>query len=148
MYLAPDCYNKCMTLTLVKDGVLQCAQCGKSIRGRIERVSACPVCRAAAKELKTEKFPIINQPPVCLWGAIVQRLNPGGLSGLDRCRAANCGHLQIHGGRIVCVGRGKSCEWLGLWAAWLNSGRGCPHWLPLASPEPHHDLGNAHEDQR
>lgn len=91
---------------------------------------------------------VVFQPSPCPFAPIVTRLNPTGLSGLDRCRTANCGLMHKHGGNVVCVGRGKSCEWLRLWAAWLNSGRGCPHWLPLASPEPHHDLGNAHEDQR
>ena len=71
---------------------------------------------------------IVNQPPPCPFAPIVQRLTLDGLTRLGRCREANCGMMHKHGGNMVCVGRGKSCEWLGLWAAWLNSGRECPHW--------------------
>lgn len=49
---------------------------------------------------------------------------------------------------MVCDKRGSSCEWLDVWAAWLNSERECKHWLSLASPESHDDLRDSHQDQR
>ena len=64
----------------------------------------------------------------CPYGPIVERLTPEGLAGLERCRRAGCGMIHEYNGQLVCVGRGKSCEWLDLWAAWLNSGRQCPLW--------------------
>jgi len=75
-----------------------------------------------------QKFAIIGKQRSCPYGPIVQRLTPEGLAGLDRCRAADCGLMHVHGAKMVCVGRGKSCEWLNLWAAWLNSGRHCKQW--------------------
>lgn len=50
---------------------------------------------------------------------------------------------------MVCDKRGSSCEWLPLWAAWLNGERGCPHWLPVpaAPSDPHDDLGDSHQEQ-
>lgn len=67
-------------------------------------------------------------PATCRYGPIVERLTPEGLAGLDRCRRAGCGHLREIDDRTICDKRGSSCEWLALWAAWLNAGRPCQLW--------------------
>ena len=52
---------------------------------------------------------------------------------LRRCLSANCKLIHRVDGRILCVGRGRRCEWLGEWARFLAGGEGCPHWgEPLA----------------
>ena len=97
---------------------LYCELCKRPIRRHARRKCVLAVFHAAA----------------CPYAPIVTRLTPEGLTGLDRCRAANCDHLRNHGGRMVCNKRGSSCEWLDVWAAWLNGERGCRHWLPVAPP--------------
>jgi hypothetical protein len=77
--------------------------------------------------MKCSRIKILKQP-ICPMAWIISRLTPEGLAGLDRCRATNCGHLRNIGGRMVCDKRGSSCEWLAVWAAWLNSGRHCKQW--------------------
>ncbi len=64
----------------------------------------------------------------CPWEPIVSRLSTSGLERLELCRRAQCGHLAELGGAMLCQYRGKNCEWVHLWAAWLNSGRACPLW--------------------
>lgn len=98
-----------------------CVVCGKSLR---THGSKPPIAQCSGYAL----FQIINQPPPCPFGAIVERLTPEGLAGLDRCRRAGCRHLRPVDGRMVCDKRGSACEWLDVWAAWLNGGRGCGEW--------------------
>lgn len=134
-------------------GKWKCGTCG-----RINSAMQPPThCQCEYSDL-TRAVPvrILGAVP-CPWGLIVQRLTPEGLTRLDRCRSANCGMMHRVNGAITCVGmQGKKCGWQAKWIRCLNreeefgcGGWECPHWLPLAAlPEPHHDLGNAHEDQR
>lgn len=133
----PDDYGECRFGDRNRDGTWTCLLCRRVAR---------PTTQPPHRRCKTLA---IVQAHGCPFGPIVQRLTPEGLARLDRCRAANCGLMHKHNGNMVCVGRGKSCEWLGLWAAWLNSGRGCLHWLPVptAFSEPHNDLSNSHQDE-
>jgi hypothetical protein len=54
---------------------------------------------------------------------------------LHRCLAADCKLIHRVDGRILCVGRGRRCEWLGEWARFLAGGEGCPHWEAIASAD-------------
>lgn len=63
---------------------------------------------------------------------------------LRRCLAAGCQLIHRVDGRIVCVGRGRRCQWLGEWARFLAGEEECPHWgesttaspTPPATPQP------------
>ena len=50
------------------------------------------------------------------------------VSRLHRCRSAGCGLLHLVDGAMKCVGRGRSCEWLGEWARFLAGEEECPQW--------------------
>jgi len=54
---------------------------------------------------------------------------------LRRCLAANCKLIHRVDGRILCVGRGRRCQWLREWARFLAGGEECPHWEAIASAD-------------
>ena len=66
------------------------------------------------------------------------------VSRLHRCLAADCKLIHRVDSRIVCVGRGHRCQWLGEWARFLAGEDECPHWgesttaspTPPATPQP------------
>lgn len=65
--------------------------------------------------------PILHAaPPTADPAAYVARLH--------RCLAAGCKLIHRVDGRIVCVGRGRRCQWLWEWSRFLAGGEGCPHW--------------------
>lgn len=68
---------------------------------------------------------LLSAPPTASPAAYVSRLH--------RCRAADCKLLHLVDGRMVCVGRGRSCQWLGEWARFLAGEEECPHW-PATAP--------------
>lgn len=116
-----------------------CKLCGRASRSRRD-VAPARVCAAFSLE-------IIGHPKPCpMSHVVVELLTDEGIERLDRCRKAKCGLIHTHNGAMVCVGRGKSCEWLSLWAAWLNSGRECPHWLTTGQHGSQHDRTEHDED--
>lgn len=118
-----------MTITTIDAGSFFCDVCGVKIYANA-CPPQCPKCRQLTRQGSSRNVVqvLAAASEECPWDSVVRRLNPEGLAGLARCRRANCGFLIEHAGNMVCVGRGKSCEWLSLWAAWLNSGRGCENW--------------------
>ncbi len=84
----------------------------------------CPSCDSTGPT----RLRVTSTDEPCPFGAIVCRLSTSGLERLELCRRAQCGHLAAIGGAMLCQYRGKNCEWLNLWAAWLNSGRACELW--------------------
>lgn len=77
----------------------------------------------------------------CAYGQILREAPPTAdpaayVTRLDRCRSADCGLLHLVDGVVKCIGRGRSCEWLGEWARFLAGSDDCPHW-PTKSPADH-----------
>lgn len=68
---------------------------------------------------------LLSAPPTASPAAYVSRLH--------RCLAAGCKLIHRVDGRILCVGRGRRCEWLGEWARFLAGEEECPNW-PATAP--------------
>lgn len=109
-----------MAVLRIASGLYTCTICQERIYSPVHPAD-CPVCKRG----RGSRGLTVRQPQACPWAPIVTRLTPEGLAGLDRCRRAGCRHLRQIEGRIVCDKRGSSCEWIDLWAAWLNGERGC-----------------------
>lgn len=111
------------------DGRYRCARTGLVFSGRFLPIRCCPDLAVIDSQSHCHHGPILHAaPPTADPAAYVSRL--------DRCRSANCGLLHLVDSRMVCVGRGRSCEWLGEWARFLASGEECPNW-PAKSPAGH-----------
>jgi hypothetical protein len=105
----------------VPDGNGSCWRCGRPFRfrGKPPRRN----CRG----------PRILVPPPCPLAPILHAAPPTAdhaayVSRLRRCLSAGCGLIHRVDGRIICVGRGRRCQWLGEWARFLAGEEGCPHW--------------------
>lgn len=101
-----------------------CGRCGKPSISKRPRPPL-RQCRLGVAETRAaEPCPLSAilhaAPPTADPAAYVARLT--------RCRAANCGLLHLVDGVMKCVGRGRSCEWLGEWARFLAGTDDCPHW--------------------
>jgi hypothetical protein len=89
---------------------------------------------------KTAKSSIINTIPACPLSAVLlsapSTADPAVyVARLRRCLAADCKLIHRVDGRILCVGRGRRCEWLGKWAQFLAGEEDCPHWEAIASAD-------------
>lgn len=114
-------------LIAIGEGVYRCQNLGIVIHSRHRRIRC--VCDSGTWRLR-----VIPQQD-CPLAPILTAIPAQSLHRLHRCLAANCQLIHRVDGRILCVGRGRRCEWLGEWARFLAGGEGCPHWEAIASAD-------------
>ena len=116
-----------------------CSRCLRSVTAKSNRPPKrrCVLCGVASASQACPLAHILYAAPATADpAAYVARLH--------RCLAAGCSLIHRVDSRILCVGRGRSCQWLGEWARFLAGGDECPHWgesttaspTPPATPQP------------
>lgn len=117
-------------LVRVSEGVYRCANNGLTIRTHAGRV----ICQCDGGTTL-----VVHHDPPCPLAPILHAAPPTAdptayVARLHRCLAAGCKLIHRVDGRIVCVGRGRRCQWLGEWARFLAGDEDCPHWSAVVPP--------------